>query len=128
MTLQTCAPENFRSCRWGNERTVKRVRTVSEDPHRHERNLEKTFNKQKAASKDLRKKEHNHIHTSNNTHNFRGANNMSTPTKRKDFGGGGGAVQSLLYIFEDTIITKPTRGDYQESPAKRRKCGRQGSN
>lgn len=93
-----------------------------------EENLAKTFNKQKAASEEVRKKEHNHIHTSNNTHNFRGANNMSTPTKRKDFGGGGGAVQSLLCIFEDTIITKPTRGDYQESPAKRRKCGRQGSN
>ena len=37
MTLQTCAPENFRLCRWGDERTVKRVQTVSEDPHRRER-------------------------------------------------------------------------------------------
>jgi hypothetical protein len=90
-----------------------------------EENLVKTFSKQKAASKDLRKKEH--IHTSNNMDNFRGANNMSTPTKRKDIVGGGGAVQSLVYIFEETLITKPTRGDYQESPAKKRKCGRQGS-
>jgi hypothetical protein len=32
-------PENFSSCRWGDERTVKRVQTVSEDPHRRERNL-----------------------------------------------------------------------------------------
>ena len=31
------APENFRSCRWGDERTVKRAQTVSEDPHRRER-------------------------------------------------------------------------------------------
>ena len=30
MTLQTCAPENFRSCRWGAK---------GEDPHRRERNL-----------------------------------------------------------------------------------------
>ena len=37
MTLQTCAPENFCSCRWGEERTVKRAQTVSEDPHRLER-------------------------------------------------------------------------------------------
>ena len=29
MTLQTCAPENFCSRRWGNKRTVKRVQTVS---------------------------------------------------------------------------------------------------
>ena len=37
MTLQTCAPENFRLCRWGDERTVKRAQMVSEDPHRRER-------------------------------------------------------------------------------------------
>jgi hypothetical protein len=37
VTLQTCAPENFRSCRWGDERTVKRAQTVSEDPNRRER-------------------------------------------------------------------------------------------
>ena len=37
MTLQTCVPENFRSCRWGDERTVKRAQTGSEDPHRRER-------------------------------------------------------------------------------------------
>jgi hypothetical protein len=29
---------DFRSCRWGDERTVKRAQTVSEDPHRRERN------------------------------------------------------------------------------------------
>jgi hypothetical protein len=29
-------PENFRSCRWGDEPTVKRAQTVSEDPHRRE--------------------------------------------------------------------------------------------
>ena len=37
MTLQTRAPENFCSCRWGDERTVKRAQMVSEDPHRRER-------------------------------------------------------------------------------------------
>ena len=37
--LQTCAPENFRLCRWGDERTVKRAQTGSEDPHRRERKL-----------------------------------------------------------------------------------------
>jgi hypothetical protein len=36
--LQTRAPENFHSCRWGDERTVKREQTGSEDPHRRERN------------------------------------------------------------------------------------------
>jgi hypothetical protein len=41
--LQTCAPENFRSCRWGDERTVKRAQTGSEDPHRRERNFLKRF-------------------------------------------------------------------------------------
>ena len=35
--LQTYAPENFCSCRLGDERTVKRAQTVSEDPHRRER-------------------------------------------------------------------------------------------
>jgi hypothetical protein len=39
VTLQTHAPENFRLCRWGDGRTVKRVQTVSEDPHRRERNF-----------------------------------------------------------------------------------------
>jgi hypothetical protein len=38
VTLQTSAPENFRLCRWGDERTVKRAQTGSEDPHRRERN------------------------------------------------------------------------------------------
>ena len=33
---QTRAPKNFRSCRWGDERTVKRALTGSEDPHRRE--------------------------------------------------------------------------------------------
>jgi hypothetical protein len=37
VTLQTCAPENFRSCQLGDERMVKRAQTVSEDPHRRER-------------------------------------------------------------------------------------------
>ena len=37
MTLQTRAPENFRSCRWGDEWTVKRAQTGSEDPYRRER-------------------------------------------------------------------------------------------
>ena len=37
MTLQTCAPENFRLCRWRDERTVKPAQRVSEDPHRRER-------------------------------------------------------------------------------------------
>jgi hypothetical protein len=32
VTLQTRAAENFRACRWGYERTVKRAQTVSEDP------------------------------------------------------------------------------------------------
>jgi hypothetical protein len=32
VTLQTCAAENFRSCRWGDERTVKRAQKVSEAP------------------------------------------------------------------------------------------------
>jgi hypothetical protein len=36
VTLQTRATENFRSCRWGDERTVKRAQTVSDDPHRRE--------------------------------------------------------------------------------------------
>jgi hypothetical protein len=39
VTLQTRVPENFRSCRWGDERTVKRAQKVSEDPHRRERKL-----------------------------------------------------------------------------------------
>ena len=37
VTLQKRAPENFRSCRWGEERTVKSAQTGSEDPHRRER-------------------------------------------------------------------------------------------
>ena len=37
MTLQTQAPENFHLCRWGDERTVKRAQTVSEDPHLRKR-------------------------------------------------------------------------------------------
>ena len=41
MTLQTCVPENFQSCRWGDERTVKRAQTGSEDPHRRERKVKK---------------------------------------------------------------------------------------
>ena len=36
MTLQTCAPENFRLCRWGDEQRVKHAQMVSEDPHRRE--------------------------------------------------------------------------------------------
>ena len=32
MTLQTRAPENFRLCQWGDERTVKRAQTVSKTP------------------------------------------------------------------------------------------------
>jgi hypothetical protein len=43
VTLQTRAAENFRSCRWGDERTVKRAQTVSEDPHRRERNNSKVI-------------------------------------------------------------------------------------
>ena len=43
MILQTCAPENFRSCRWGDERTVKGAQTVSEDPHWRERNSRNVF-------------------------------------------------------------------------------------
>jgi hypothetical protein len=39
VTLQTCALENFRLCRWGYERTVKREQAVKEDPHRRERNF-----------------------------------------------------------------------------------------
>jgi hypothetical protein len=34
VTLQTHAPENFRLCRWGDERTAKRAQTVSEDLYR----------------------------------------------------------------------------------------------
>ena len=45
MTLQTRAPENFRLCRWGDERTVNRAQTVSEDPHRRERKLQFIFEK-----------------------------------------------------------------------------------
>jgi hypothetical protein len=37
VTLQTRAPENFHSGRWGDERTIKSAQTVSEDPHRRER-------------------------------------------------------------------------------------------
>jgi hypothetical protein len=43
VTLQTCAPENFRSYRWEDELTVKRAQTVSEDPHRHERKFKTSF-------------------------------------------------------------------------------------
>jgi hypothetical protein len=39
VTLQTHAPEYFHLCRCGDERTVKRVQTVSEDPHRRELDL-----------------------------------------------------------------------------------------
>ena len=39
-TLQTCAPENIRSHRWGDEGMVKRAQTVSEDPHRRERKFQ----------------------------------------------------------------------------------------
>ena len=35
-SADTCA-EYFRSCWWGDERTVKRAQTVSEDPHWRER-------------------------------------------------------------------------------------------
>ena len=37
VTLQTRAPENFRSRRWGAERRVLRALPGSEDPHRRER-------------------------------------------------------------------------------------------
>jgi hypothetical protein len=37
VTLQTRAAENFHSCRWGDERTVKRALMLSKDPHRRER-------------------------------------------------------------------------------------------
>ena len=37
MTLQTCAPENFSSCWWGDEWTIKHAQMVSEKPHRRER-------------------------------------------------------------------------------------------
>ena len=37
--LQTRAPENFRSCRWGAERECRVSRHGSEDPHRRERNF-----------------------------------------------------------------------------------------
>ena len=81
-------------------------------------------NKHTAAKKSFVKKNEKH------THNFGGARDManfiSTPTKRKD-GGRSGAVQSLLCIFENTIITKPSNEYYGESPAKRRRCGHQGS-
>ena len=40
VTLQTRAQENFRSCWRGDERTVQRAQTVSEDPHRRERKLQ----------------------------------------------------------------------------------------
>ena len=43
--LQTRAPKNFRSCRWGDERTVKRAQTGSKDPHRRERKFNKSFSK-----------------------------------------------------------------------------------
>ena len=53
-----------------------------------------------------------------------------TPSKRKtiDGGGEGGEVKSLICIFENDI-TKPTWQDISvtESPAKRQRCGRQGS-
>ena len=37
VTLQTCAPENFRLCRWGDKRT--RQACADGDPHWRERNL-----------------------------------------------------------------------------------------
>jgi hypothetical protein len=43
VTLQTRVAENFRLCRWGDERMVKRAQTVSEDPHRRERKFLKNF-------------------------------------------------------------------------------------
>jgi hypothetical protein len=45
VTLQTCVPENFRLCRWGEERTIKRAQMVSEDPHRRERKFRFFFRK-----------------------------------------------------------------------------------
>jgi hypothetical protein len=42
VTLQTHVLENFRSCRWGDEQTVKRAQTVSEDPRR-KRNISNMF-------------------------------------------------------------------------------------
>jgi hypothetical protein len=50
VTLQTHAPENFHLCRWGDERTVKRAQTVSDDPHWRE--LKLSFNDQ-AIENDL---------------------------------------------------------------------------
>jgi hypothetical protein len=43
LTLQIRSPENFRFCRWGDERTVKRAQTVSEDPHRRKRKFYNNF-------------------------------------------------------------------------------------
>ena len=40
MTLQTCAVENFHSCEWRDEQTVKRAQTLNEDPHQCERKFE----------------------------------------------------------------------------------------
>ena len=37
-TLQKPVPKNVRSCKWGDKRTVKRVQTVSVDPHLREPN------------------------------------------------------------------------------------------
>jgi hypothetical protein len=77
-----------------------------------DKNTQKAANNVKQKVKSINQKK---------THNFRGAkakvNLMSTPTKRKE----GGSVQSLLCVFEHAVITKPSRTEYGESPAKRRR-------
>jgi hypothetical protein len=60
VTLQTNAPENYRLCRWGDERTVKRTQTVSDDPHWRERNFCNTLSS--LYSKSYHKYENNHLY------------------------------------------------------------------
>ena len=50
MALKTCAPENFRSRRWGLSGGSRVRRPGSEDPHRRERK----FNINKSVKKALR--------------------------------------------------------------------------
>jgi hypothetical protein len=58
VTLQTCAPENVRSCRWGDELPVKHAQTWSEDPHQRERKFKTTL--VGAVLLSVRKPHHHH--------------------------------------------------------------------
>ena len=58
VTLQTYAPENFRSFCWGDEQTVKPAQTLSEDPHRLERIFFTNFSNESEQPTQTRQRFH----------------------------------------------------------------------